>query len=291
MNSNEPRVQGSTVFRGSTLSMRKRIGGWLGEVMLRWQPDLQEQSEQVFATSSLKHRLVKAALYRRAFQNPNPGQLAQLHQTYWLRGGGERYYEEYPDRSVEHLQTFHAQSVRHLQKVVERNPGAFTNLCEIGCGNGRALKYYADVLPSVRTFVGVDLSEKQILKNRELPQDPRITFVQGDGLKWMKEHASEGVIVATNGGVLEYSTEAQVLELFDWMARRTSPVAMMLVEPLAEDFDLETEMHSRPYGAELTFSHPYQVLIRMSGLRLHHAAEARTSSGRFVSVVASNLLS
>ncbi len=61
---------------------------------------------------------------------------------------------------------------------------------------------------------------------------------------------------------------------------------IMLVEPIAPDFDLKNETVSRPHGVENSFSHPHRYLLEKAGWKVEFE-EVKTMEHRWMMMIAS----
>lgn len=191
-------------------------------------------------------------------------QMSFSFQRWFLDGNGE----------------FVAQLMAELRR---RRPVA---ICEVGCGNGQVADWLATQLPEVPRIVGLDLSATQIMRNRALFKQPRLSWVAGDALAWLPRHAGPGWALVSNNGVFEYFLREQLLGLFVTMAQRSTPTLISLIEPLGLEHDLDSDPGSCHYGSEHSFSHNYPVLLREAGFRILHQSELRTPTHRLLRVMA-----
>ena len=270
----------------NNLSFRKNVGGLLGEAVIWLRPQSVQESDQVFASETIWQRLTKAAIYRRAVRSSSQAELEALHRRYWVSPEADRFFGHIRGRSLEHIQNQHAAMVDWMRELVRQRPTTFRHLCEIGCGNGRVLNFLSQTLPEMQTYTGVDISIRQTVRNEETYAGSRLRFETDDGLNWLEAHAKPGMIVCTNGGVLEYFSEPRLLRFFQLIASTAAPSAVAIIEPLAVDFDFSKELHSRPAGQELTFSHNYPSLAWQAGLEVLHQHDEVYPFGRRLMLLA-----
>jgi O-methyltransferase involved in polyketide biosynthesis len=204
------------------------------------------------AASGRVGRLILRAQARRAARGGDWSSLAERLAAYWKSREGDRFYDAFADRFDEWFHNTHAAWVVALCSEIEAGP--YDRLVEIGCGDGRALRYFAERLPSIKSFTGIDLNSSIIDRNRtRYANIPRLNFVEGDGAAWLAQHAAPGLVVVTYGGVLEYFSPDSVTQLFEGLAARASPVLVALVEPIDESFDFTRETLSRALGSSALF--------------------------------------
>jgi len=63
------------------------------------------------------------------------------------------------------------------------------------------------------------------------------------------------------------------------------PAIVAVIEPIAQDYDLERETVSRPYGSEHSLGHNYLLLLKSAGFRIVYQREEQLGGARFLSVV------
>ena len=89
-------------------------------------------------------------------------------------------------------------------------------------------------------------------------------------------------IFISNGGVLEYFSAKQIAKLLKIIAGDLKPSAFAFIEPLAMKYNLETEIDSRPYGTEWSFSHNYKQLLESYGFNICYQHEMVTDGNRWL---------
>ena len=83
----------------------------------------------------------------------------------------------------------------------------------------------------------------------------------------------------TNGGVLEYFTRPQLIDLFELLRGTSSTSLVAITETLAVDHDLKEEPATFPYGHELAFSHNYPAILAESGFKETYRNDRFTKEG------------
>lgn len=213
-------------------------------------------------------RLLIAGLVQRHERAGTLDRLAGLHDWLWAGEQALRFHEQAQARFQHWWLARHSAIVAPLLDELRDRAGAYSVLCEIGCGSGLVLDDLSRRLPQLSRYIGIDLSEAQTRRNRERYVDrPQLQFESGDAAAWLQAHAQPGWIYFSNAGVLEYFTERRLRGLLGDAAAR-GPAAFAIVEPLAADHDLERDTASRPYGAERSWSHAYPQLFRDGGWTL-----------------------
>ncbi len=177
-------------------------------------------------------------------------------------------------------------SRQRSEKTMAEKPGLYKNFYEIGCGDGQVVNYLSTRLKPIDQFVGIDINERVILSNGMEYKNPKLHFVCANANDWIAHNSCPGSIFFTNGGVLEYFTERELIGLFSKIAVELRPSLFAIVEPFAHDFDLESEKASRPFGVEWSFSHNYPQLFTTSGLTIRYQAINITGGIRWIIMIA-----
>ena len=214
--------------------------------------------------------LLRMGLAWRAGQRRDWQTLTRYHRAYW-RGTEAHLYHRSRNRFQTLFLPHFAYLVEELKAALA--DGNYTTLCEIGTGNGDLLVYLAQELPSIKHFVGIDLSEQTIADNQERYTLDAVEFVAADATAWIESHGQPHTIFLTFGGVFEYFAPAELEQLLDHIATTLSPTLILLVEPVAADHDLTHETESRLYGIEYAFSHNYPHLLQKHGFTILHQSE------------------
>lgn len=220
----------------------------------------------------LDDRLIIAALVWQHRRRGTLGALHGLHRWLWRGEQAARVHTQAEPRFRAWWQEHNSAVIAPLAQAMQELAAAGTpikTLCEIGCGTGSVLADVARRLPDLDHLIGLDLSPGQIAATRARHADqPRLRFEVADANTWLIDHAAPRWAYLANGGVLEYFSEAMLEALFTGIAQRHAPALFALVEPIAEDYDLDRETMSRPYNEELSLSHNYAHWLRRSGWRV-----------------------
>ncbi len=232
-------------------------------------------------------RLLLRGLYARTLRTGNQVELQRLLKNYWRGCEGSEFHQRKAHRFESAFLKHHAHIVDEIETILKKNPGTFNQLCEIGCGNGKVLQYLADRFQALDKFVGLDLSEEQIAENRETYRSAGFEFYAGDAGQWITDHGQPSTIYFTYGGVLEYFAQPAIESLFAKVAQ-DSPTIFALVETIADDHDVDTQLESVVYGWELAFSHNYRHRLAGAGFRIRFEEEYRTDKDRWLLIVASS---
>jgi len=260
-----------------------------GEGLARWLP---ERTRRLLSTDDYERytqvdRFILAALGQRALLGNRYEELQRIHHKFWKTGIGAALMAQ-QDWRLEHLFLAHHQGfVAPFASAIER--AGCRQLLEIGCGTGDILQYLLQQLPSLDQACGIDLNAQLIAHCQSRWQDPRLSFVCGDGIATLKALGSPPMALLSYGGVLEYFLEDDLLGLFTWLAHQARPCVVGCVEPVDDRLQSGAGAPSRPYGAELSFSHDYEHLLRKAGFTIRFVEDAVAGTQRFVMVVAEAL--
>ena len=202
-------------------------------------------------------------------KNNRLADLAPLHRWVWESGQANQHHVNTLERFERWWQDGHGKIVAALEDQRLVFPNQFDSLFEIGCGTGEGLQRLQEGLPGLSRIVGLDLSSKVIEANRQNPDYPDFfEFVSGDALRWLPDNVGSGSIIVTIGGVFEYFPDNDLLSLFRHFSSLNCPIMVGLIEPIAADYDLETERESRSYNHENSYGHNYIRLLSESGFTI-----------------------
>lgn len=238
-------------------------------------PFFEERAAHVEATPFGKpwnslDRLLRSGLYSEAFRRKDHKRLRKFLSNYW-GNEAKNFHDDTQDR-------FERMFLQHDIAVIEAleeqmKSSSFEQLYEIGCGGGQVIEHLCKRLISLKQFMGIDLGEEQIAQNRKHHNHAKLTFETADASEWLPKHASPNSIFLTNGGVFEYFLQDDLEVLFRMIASERKPAAVVVIETIGSDHDLETEKDSLIYGREMSFSHNYPHLLREAGFEIMHQSE------------------
>lgn len=239
---------------------------------------------------TLSDRLIVAALVWQHRRRGTLGELSGLHQWLWRSNQAVSVHAQAEARFRTWWLGHHSAIVTPLREAIAEFASAglpVDTLCEIGCGSGTVLTDIATRMPELSHLLGLDLSPGQIATNRARPNpDARLRFEVADATTWIAANAAPRWAYLVNGGVLEYFSEAMLAALFTGIAQRKAPALFAVVEPIAEDYDLERETASRPYNAELSLGHNYIHWLRRCGWQVRFQQRQDVGGTRWLLVVA-----
>lgn len=249
---------------------KRQIKAALGSIILAARPDLKRKLGAFemsryrthYREVSLIDRLAMQALIARHTLTGAQEDVARAHREYWASSAVTEHHATLEQRFESSFLGKHYPILEAMDRLIAT--GKYHTLCEIGCGAGFVSDYVAKRWPSLRKVIGLDLSAEQIEQNRKRFVNQRLQFEAADATAWITENAEPGMLFFTFDGVLEYFPETTLSNLLQTLAAK-APVAFALVEPIAHDYDLAIEMHSRMFGGEMSFSHNYFHLFAGTG--------------------------
>ncbi|UJP66880.1 class I SAM-dependent methyltransferase [Mongoliitalea daihaiensis] len=195
--------------------------------------------------------------------------LANLHAKLWSNPQYLSYYDQIVDRNKRGFAMLKEELLAALSTLTT-GTHTINRLVEFGCGNGWLLNQlsYIPELHAINEFVGLDINDSQINKNRKaFEENGKLKFIHGDITAMLKEDLGERTVYFTFGGVLEYLNGKQFEELIQLIADKKSS-ALMFFEPIEDAQALESQDQTKVFGVELSFSHPYSNLIRKGGFQI-----------------------
>lgn len=215
-----------------------------------------------------------------------PAQLSRLHSRFWAGPAGVRFSERCAERFGAWFMAAHHGVVDEVEKMIASDPRRYVFLYEIGCGDGQVVHYLSQRLRTIQRFTGIDINAEVIARNKQTYTQSNLDFACGNAIDWISRHAHPGSIFISNGGVLEYFSEKDMTVLLQHIRRCLRPAAFAIIEPIADDHDLERETASRPFGREWSFSHNHKRLFEENGFHILYQRETATGGNRWVLLLA-----
>ncbi len=159
----------------------------------------------------------------------------------------------------------HYPLVERLKEYCAANPNLH-KLVEVGCGDGLVLNHMSKELPAFSELLGLDISERIIERNAQtFAENSRIRFSSANVIEWIKANNTDNTVLMSYGGVMEYLTEDELLEVYKTHLTRENAV-VALGEPLDTSFDPKTETSSRFIGTlHVYHCHNYADILRRAG--------------------------
>lgn len=137
-------------------------------------------------------------------------------------------------------------------------------ICEIGTGNGLYLKYLSEIIDFPINYIGIDINDEIIQRNKELYKDSNLQFRHQELIEFARESNDVGIIFVAYG-TLEYFSKSELLTALDRIQQRKKPSAFALGEPT--NLDLRKEVKSKPRG-KTKYSHNYPHIFKESGYKI-----------------------
>ncbi|MHA6262535.1 methyltransferase domain-containing protein [Arenibacterium sp. CAU 1754] len=232
----------------------------------------------------LKRAIVQARLQRAKSQG-DEGRIETALAAFWKGKTGDRFHENHNAHRFDLFEAEHAGVISELARQIGASGLSFPRMVEIGCGDGQVLEYCADHLPMVERFIGLDINAAVIERTaRAMQADTRLAFVEAEACEWLTANPEPGTILLSNGGVLEYLTQANVDRLLQALVAHR-PATVVLVEPVAPDHDLATQPDSFVFGYENSFSHNHRERLIAAGLTVVHARELPLGGVRWMLMI------
>lgn len=215
----------------------------------------------------LKRTILHSRL-RRAQAAGDEASIELAFRAFWSGASGDKFHSTYATERFTHFRERHAKVIDALDDFVGRSGASFSHLVEMGCGDGAVLVYCLEKLSWAVDAVGLDINEAVIAKASAIQRpDPRLSFACADVGDWLRAHPRPGTVVISNGGVLEYLAPAKFDDLLQALAL-AAPAALVLVEPLAPDHDLDRQPESYMFGSERSFSHNHRHRLEKAGFEV-----------------------
>ena len=215
-------------------------------------------------------RLKRAIVYARMRRAKAKGDTAAVEDVlaaFWKGASGDRFFSRYAEDRFKMFRENHAGIVDTLAAVLQAH-GGFSRLVEIGAGEGAVLAYCAERLPGVSQAIGLDINASVVADaTSRHPPGGKLTFINTDARTWLAAHPQPGTVLLSNGGVLEYFSEAAFDGLLQALAA-APPAAIALVEPVAPEHDLATQHGSFTFGLENSFSHNHRHRLERAGFEV-----------------------
>lgn len=279
----------------SDLPLHRLLKGYAGKMLSSVTPETSSAIRRSpFAKRlSLSGRLIRNGHFLDAVAAEDHAMIRDFMRDFWSSSASDDFYSGLSHRYETLFLKYHAEIVNETAAAIRQTGFGFPQFVEIGSGDGKILDHFSKHLPEIGSFHGVDVNEPQIKNNRIIYRhNPKLDFHHHDGANWLHEHALPGIVLATNGGVLEYFTKSELQVLFRMLASNCEPCVVSLTESIAVDHHLPTEEGSFPYGWELSLSHNYLALLREAGFSITYVNDRLTTPeesdtvGRWLQVVA-----
>jgi len=268
--------------------MKEKIVILIGNILVYLMPKKAKEFAKNGMTITDKSKItitelfIRKSLLRRAEINADYKTLSEFHKAYW-ENQGDKFFSGTSDSFENNFLPECTFIFELLQEKLSGESHDFNTIVEIGTGNGKVLNYLSEQFPEINRFVGIDLSQNQILQNKKKYIDNnKLEFVASDGFDWVNTYANKNMIFVTSRGVLEYFTESRLQDFLQQVYRLGNTI-FIAIEPNGVHHDLDVNKHSEPYGYERSFSHNYKLLFKNAGFNLWHHSKKDSSIEHYLS--------
>lgn len=261
----------------------------MGRILLALQPGLRQKIEkgQIPDYLSVWDKCSIGAVVAAHSQAGTLDKLNHLHQWAWKKDQAVEFHSQASTFFKQYWLEHHSAIEPEIRKEIDRIPGQYSTLCEIGCGTGLVLQHLGNHLTELKRFVGLDLSPAQIKLNQENFRGlDKYAFAAADAAEWIPQQAQPGWIYFTNAGVLEYFPRATLAKLFAAVMATKQPAAFAIIEPIGS-YDLDRETESRPHGHEHSLAHNYRLLFKDAGFTIRFETTQEFDGQRWILLIAS----
>ena len=267
-----PKAPNAVIRSLSDIPAVKRKKMRLGMIMMKlfWWRARQLEKGKARRTWGAFDRILRNGLQAKAFHKGDHALHRAMFSQYWAHEADTVDWV-WQNRFNDEFLAYNVHLVDALEAYLEE--GKYEHLYEIGCGHGQVVEYLANRLKSLSSFVGIDISEIQIEKNKKQYTHPKLSFLAGDALSLIQQEAQSRSIFLTNGGIFEYFLQEEVETIFKHIANNLAPAIVGVIEPVGADHDLSNEFQSLIHGGELSFSHNYPYLMKQAGFRVVYQTE------------------
>lgn len=269
---------------GKAKNALKLIVGRVAELAC---PELGREIDDARNTSHAA-ALKRAILYARLRRAQSRGDAAAIEDAlaaFWIGDSGDRFHDRFAKERFDLFREHHAVVIDELAGVLEASAQHFSRLVEIGCGDGKVLAYCAGRLPSISEAIGLDINAAVIARvASERPVGGRLSFARAEAREWLTANPQPGTVMLSNGGVLEYFSQANLDQLLRALAQ-SPPAAIVLIEPVAPAHDLASQPDSFAFGYENSFSHNHACRLTEAGFRVAFAQEMQISQVRWMLMI------
>lgn len=262
----------------------------IGRVAERTFPQLARDIDQVRNTARapmLKRAILHARLHRAKARGDHAAVEKALSAS-WKGHSGDSFFGRYADARFGLFIEQHYAVIDALRELLETDGNGLHRLVEIGCGEGRVAAHCAEHLPALTTAFGLDINATVVERARADHREVgKLSFVEADATDWLEANPEPGTVLLSNGGVLEYFSPQKFDRLLTGLAAHP-PAAVVLIEPVAMDHDLEKEPDSKVFGIERSFSHNHRHRLTRAGFEILFGSERQIGDVRWMLMLALN---
>ena len=129
---------------------------------------------------------MRKSLLKKVEDKSDYNTLSEFHKAYW-KNKGDDFFTATDDSFEKNFLpecSFMFELLKNKLSIEEED---FNTLVEIGTGNGKVLNYLSEQFPQIDRFVGIDLSENQIIRNQKTySRNQKLEFVALYAIDWVK---------------------------------------------------------------------------------------------------------
>lgn len=196
--------------------------------------------------------------------NPSPYFRNIIRNKVWGGNTGQQWHlvEAQADATLDKYGIWRNIQLQALLDFLQAHP-TYTQIVEIGCGNGLYLHQISQRLNDKYTLIGIDLSAEQINWNKT--QYPSIRFETGAAGE-IELNPKDGGILYLTFGTLSCFTENELRIWLNQISNASGNQAVCISEWNA-DFDPEKNYKSEAMSPTL-YNHAYKYLVEQAGLKI-----------------------
>jgi SAM-dependent methyltransferase len=257
----------------------KKIKFFIGKATLILKPSLKEKFLKGKHPNTNIERMALATMVSTISKIGNNDEIAKIHRKLWESPDAFHFYSSTDNRFDMTFELVRNNLTFVFEQFFEM--GINDRVVEIGCGTGKILDHLNKKY-NFKKLIGIDINASQIKLNQsKFEDDPKFQFVAGDAISWIENYHGLKTVYFTFGGVFEYFTENELKGIFENI-KKSTPSAIFIFEPLAKDFDPNNEKHSRIFGSEQSFSHPYTKFAKEFGMEIIENKIVENGNFRFL---------
>ena len=203
-------------------------------------------------------------------QNPD----AARSRSFWSGAGGNRWnLTRFRQRGDEYKEAY-ARCLETMRPLIEARD--ISRIIEIGCGNGQALAYFSEHLPSYISLHGVDINPDTVTEAQQLARQG-VQIHCGNVLEYLDGDLSNTLIIARY--VLMYFANDDLRALLGTIKNGGGNIYIY-----DKTYDYLEDSEETRYGSMYRWSHNYPLLLKQHGLsvKTDHSEHANVGRGGFV---------
>ncbi|WP_192349710.1 class I SAM-dependent methyltransferase [Algoriphagus sp. Y33] len=246
-----------------TNPVKKFLKNSIGKAALLASPEIKEELMNGKIPKNKFERAALTSIFIELKDKKLLDELAELHKKIWTSNDNQGYYDFTSNRLRGMFEQLKEPLYTTISSQTKKN--AYEEFIELGCGEGLIVNRISETFKEIKSFLGVDINTAQIEINKiTYAANKNLRFQSGDLSKDLDSIKGPNKIYLTFGGVLEYLTEQELLFLLKELSVLKNTV-FILYEPIEPGFNIKEEKHSKLYGSEFSFCHPYHYYLSKIG--------------------------